>query len=419
MKPGAHKLTLVNRFAFPDDSPTSRLMHDLITTLKLRRPDIDIRVLCCNRLYNGSTERLPAREEIAGVRFTRLWVPSAKRSGLLMRALGYLAFYMQGFLSLLTSLRRSEWVICMSDPPMFNVLATLACQTRGANTVHWVQDLYPDVVQSAGLINSPTVMSLLRKLRNSAYRASACLIVIGEGMRDRLLRDNTGCPIEVIPNWANGSSIQPTPKQQLALSQEWLPHAQFVIGYFGNMGFAHNFQSSLQAAALLRNLPEVQFLWVGDGKRRLEFQQSLHELDIHNVHWKGQQPFERMSEILGLADIHLVMLDPRFDEVLVPSKVYSALAAGRTLLFLGNTKNELARLIREHDIGVVVELDDSVGIANAIRRLAAHPDQCRDMGARARLLFDQRFDRTQVMNRWLRLMQQWLPCATTSRHQGM
>lgn len=407
-----HKLTLVNRFAFPDDSPTSRLMHDLVTTVRASRPDIDIRVLCCNRYYNGSSERLPAEQEIDGVRFHRLWVPAANRRGLLIRALGYFAFYLQGLLALLLSLRRGEWVICMSDPPMFNVLATLACQMRGANTVHWVQDLYPDVVQSAGLVSNPTVMSLLRKLRNSAYRVSARLVVIGEGMRDRLFRDNTGCAIEVIPNWANGGSIKPVPREQLPLNRQWLPAGGFVVGYFGNMGFAHNFKSSLEAAALLRDQPDVQFLWVGDGNRRPAFQQALDALKLNNVHWKGQQPFERMPEILGLADIHLVMLDPRFDEVLVPSKVYSALAAGRPLLFLGNTDNELARLVREHDIGVVVALEDSAGIANAIRELAGQPARCQAMGDRARQLFDQKFSRPQVMNRWLALIQQWLPRAT-------
>ncbi len=404
------RLTLVNRFAFPDDSPTSRLMHDLAMALVVARPDIEIRILACNRYYSGSSDKLPAREQLSGIEFTRLWVPSAARRGLLMRALGYYAFYLQGLLTLLFGLRRGELVICMTDPPMFNVLATLAARIRGARIVQWVQDLYPDVVQSAGLMQrAAPLMTLLRSLRRSAYRASARLVVIGEGMRDRLLRDGSGCPIEIIPNWANASSIHPVPREQLPLAREWLPSCQFVIGYFGNLGFAHNFQSSLQAAALLHDRADVQFLWVGDGSRRLAFQQSIETLQLRNVQWQGQQPFDRMGEILGIADVHLVMLDPQFDEVLVPSKTYSAMAAGRALLFLGNPRSELARLVREHDIGIAVAQEDVEGISTAIRLLADDPERCRQMGLRARQLFDAQFERGRVMGRWQNLVEQLLP----------
>lgn len=398
------RLTLVNRFAFPDDSPTSRLMYDLARGLVTERPELQIRVLSCNRYYSGAATELPARQTLDGIRYRRLWVPAASRRGLLMRAFGYLAFYLQGLLALLVGLRRGDLVICMTDPPMFGVLATLAARLHGAKIIHWVQDLYPDVVQSAGLTRSAPLMSLLRALRRSAYRASTRLVVIGDGMRDRLVRDGSGCQIEIIPNWADGNCILPIAREQLPLYREWLPVCNFVVGYFGNLGFAHNYHSSLQAAAQLKNRGDVQFLWVGDGSRRVTFQQEVHRLRLSNVHWQGQQPFGRMPEILGIADLHLVMLDPQFDEVLVPSKTYSALAAGRPLLFLGNPASELARLVREYQVGVVVAQDDVDGLVLAINQLADQPDLCRRMGANARQLFDQRFERNRAVQRWLALI---------------
>lgn len=398
------RLTLVNRFAFPDDSPTSRLMYDLARGLTAARPDLEIRVLACNRYYSGASDQLPARQVLDGVHFRRFWVPAATRRGLAMRALGYLAFYLQAFFALLAGLRRGELVICMTDPPMFGVLATLAARLRGAKIIHWVQDLYPDVVQSAGLTRSGPLMTLLRGLRRRAYRASTRLVVIGEGMRDRLARDGSGCPIEIIPNWADGGSIRPVPREQLPLLQQWLPPCDFVIGYFGNLGFAHNYQSSLQAAARLKHRNGVRFLWVGDGSRRMAFQQDIERLELPNVHWQGQQPFDRMPQILGIADLHLVMLDPQFDEVLVPSKTYSALAAGRPLLFLGNPGSELARLVRECGVGVVVAQDDVAGFVAAVEQLADDPALCARMGIAARQLFDDRFERNRAVQRWVDLL---------------
>ena len=111
-----------------------------------------------------------------------------------------------------------------------------------------------------------------------------------------------------------------------------------------------------------------------------------------------------MPELLGSADLHLVMLDPQFDEVLVPSKTYVALAAGRPLLFLGNPNSELARLVREHDVGVAVAQDDVDGIVAAVKALAADPARCAEMGRRARALFDSRFERSHAIRQWLALI---------------
>lgn len=384
-------------------------MHDLAQGLVAARPELEFRVLSCNRYYNGVATALPARQTLDGVRYRRLWVPPANRRGLLTRAFGYLAFYVQGLLTLLIGLRRGDLVICKTDPPMFGVLATLAARVRGAKIVHWVQDLYPDVVQSAGLTRSAPLLSLLRALRRSAYRASTQLVVIGDGMRDRLQRDGSGCPIEIIPNWADGKSIYPIEREQTPLYHEWLANSGFVVGYFGNLGFAHNYHSTLQAATRLQAPSDVQFLWVGDGSRRIAFQQEVAQLALTNVHWRNQQPFERISETLAVADIHLVTLDPQFDEVLVPSKTYSALAAGRPLLFLGNPASELARLVLTHQIGVVVAQDDVEGLVSAIQQLADQPDLCRQMGFKARQLFDQQFERHRAVAHWLSLIDQLQP----------
>jgi glycosyltransferase involved in cell wall biosynthesis len=111
-----------------------------------------------------------------------------------------------------------------------------------------------------------------------------------------------------------------------------------------------------------------------------------------------------MPEILGVADVHLVMLDPQFDEVLLPSKTAVALAAGRPILFLGNPASELARLVREEQVGVAVAQEDVEGIVAAIRHLATDRAQCTAMGQRARQLFDERFERGQAARRWLKLL---------------
>ena len=397
------RLTLVNRFAYPDDSPTARLMQELAEAVAAARPGMTVRILAGNRRYQGGGGALPRTEMRSGVRIERLPLPPP-RKGLVARAWSYLAFYWLAFFALLRRVERGEIVICMTDPPMFYVFAAWATRWRGAKLVTWVQDLYPDVVQSAGMLGRSPLMRLLFALRRSAYRRSVALVALGEGMRERLLRSDSGAPVEIIPNWADGGRIRPRASSELPARREWLPDAGFVVGYFGNLGFAHIYHSMLAAAGRLAATPSVQLLWVGEGSRRVEFQNETARLGLGNVRWQGQQPFENMPELLGIADLHLVMLDPQFDEVLVPSKTYVALAAGRPLLFLGNPNSELARLVREHDVGVAVAQDDVDGIVAAVKALAADPARCAEMGRRARALFDSRFERSHAIRQWLALI---------------
>ena len=72
-----------------------------------------------------------------------------------------------------------------------------------------------------------------------------------------------------------------------------------------------------------------------------------------------------------------------FKGLIVPSKFYSSIAAGRAVIFVGDGGNdrdgEIAREVARGDCGVTVAPDDAVALANAIERL------CDDAAARARM----------------------------------
>ena len=371
------RLTLVNRFAYPDDSPTARLMQELAEAVAAARPGMTVRILAGNRRYQGGGGALPRTEMRSGVRIERLPLPPP-RKGLVARAWSYLAFYWLAFFALLRRVERGEIVICMTDPPMFYVFAAWATRWRGAKLVNWVQDLYPDVVQSAGMLGRSPLMRLLFALRRSAYRRSVALVALGEGMRERLLRSDSGAPVEIIPNWADGGRIRPRASSELPARREWLPDAGFVVGYFGNLGFAHNYHSMLAAAGRLAATPSVQLLWVGEGSRRVEFQNETARLGLGNVRWQGQQPFENMPELLGIADLHLVMLDPQFDEVLVAvlvnPKKSGMFDADERIAMITEACAHLSNLRVEAGQGLVVDFVRARGFTAIVKGLRTGAD---------------------------------------------
>ncbi|MDQ1427908.1 MAG: hypothetical protein QOK39_1384, partial [Acidimicrobiaceae bacterium] len=103
-----------------------------------------------------------------------------------------------------------------------------------------------------------------------------------------------------------------------------------------------------------------------------------------NVRLLPFQPAERLGHTLSAGDVQFISLRAGFEGIVVPSKAYGAMAAGRPLLYLGQAKGEIAREIVEGDLGTVVAPGDVAGLTAALERYLADPDLVARQGANAR-----------------------------------
>jgi len=180
------------------------------------------------------------------------------------------------------------------------------------------------------------------------------------------------------------------------LRREWGLEGMFVAGYSGNLGRVHDCETLLGAARLLRKEDGLVFAVVGSGYR---FPHVL-AAGLPNVAVRGYVPAEQLGEGLAAFDVHIVTLRPEFEGLVVPSKFYGAMAAGRAVIFIGDADGEIARLLREHGCGLTVVQGDAEGLARAIRELRADPDRLRAMGERARAAFEREWDEPIALARW-------------------
>jgi len=128
---------------------------------------------------------------------------------------------------------------------------------------------------------------------------------------------------------------------------------------------------------------DVVFLFVGGGSRLVQVEGEKAKGGLDNVALLPFQPAARLGQTLSAGDVQFISLRPGFEGVVVPSKAYGAMAAGRPLLYLGGPRGEIAREIEEHDLGTVVEPGDVAGLAKAIEEYMANPDVAARQGANA------------------------------------
>ncbi|HYH39224.1 MAG TPA: glycosyltransferase family 4 protein [Azospirillum sp.] len=274
------------------------------------------------------------------------------------------------------ALPRHDVVVTMTDPPLLALAGPLLGMRHGA-AVHWCHDLFPALLPVLGVRLPRAMRWMLEGATAAALRRHARVIAIGRCMAGRLRALGVRDPA-VLPNWGD-PAIRPLPRVASAVRTELGLGERFTVAYAGNFGLAHPLGVLLAAAA---DLPEVAFLLVGDGRGHAAVAEAAGRLG--NVHVLPFQPAGRLSDTLAAADLHVAAMDPRAEGLLVPCKVYGALAAGRPCLFLGPAEGEAARMLAEQGCGVVLHPGDATGFAAAVRAYAADPARCAAEGARAR-----------------------------------
>jgi glycosyltransferase involved in cell wall biosynthesis len=242
---------------------------------------------------------------------------------------------------------------------------------------------------------------MLAWLRDRSLARAACNVALGERMAARLrARGVSGERIAVIPNWADGEAIRPLEHAANPLRREWGLAEAFVAGYSGNMGRVHEFETILNAARRLRHERGVRFVLIGDGRWRAWIEEEARRDRLDAVLLKPYQPRESLTMSLGLADVHLVSLQPSMEGLVVPSKVYGIAAAGRPLVYIGDPGGEIGEIVSRYDVGLAVRAGDAEALATALLELRADPRRRLAMGARARALFEAQYDKPIALRKW-------------------
>ena len=404
-KRASPRIVFVNRYYDPDQSATSQMLTDLARGLAAR--GFDVHVVSSRQLYDDPGIRLAANETLSGVETHRVATTRFGRSNLLGRAMDYASFYVMCAVMLLKLLRRGDVLIAKTDPPLLSILAAPVAKARRAVLINWQQDVFPEIASHLGANPLPPWLDgRLRRLRDMSLRAAAMNVVIGGRMGEYLAaRGVPASKLCVIENWADGIAIQPRPASASALRARLELSDRFVICYSGNLGRAHEFATLLDAAEALREEAAFIFLIIGSGAKMEALKRGVVARALVNFRFLPLQPRDALEDSLAAADLHLVSLLPTLEGLIVPSKLYGILAAGRPLIFIGDGDGDIGRVIRRAQCGGTVTVGDAKGLADSLRALAAAPEIRSLMGDRARRILCEEFGLQRAVDRWTALIE--------------
>ena len=371
-------ILFINRVYPPDTAATAVMLAELAEGLVEKGWRVTV-------LTSRTTE--VRRETIGGVQVVRVSGLAFGRSGHGRRLLSYLSRYPAFLWHGVKLGRRTDFVVTMTDPPLLLLIGPVIRWLGGGRLLHWTQDLYPEVAERLGVLGENGLAAgFFRALSNWGLRRCAAIICISPCMRDRLVQ--RGLPRErltVIPNWADAARIYPITHDQNPFRRDHKFGERFVVMYSGNMGLSHPFGKIVDAAEQLQERKsEIVFAFVGDGPRLHWIRSEATRRKLTNVSFLPMQPREGLAESLSAADLHLITLQPDLVGLLVPSKIYGIMAAGRPSIFLGPENSEVAALIHRHRCGTVVSASSDGWLAREIEDWYNSPGRRHEAGLRAR-----------------------------------
>ncbi len=414
-------LIFLNRFFYPDHSATSQLLSDLAFALAAQ--ELKVSVITSRLRYTETADTLPAQETVKGVNVHRIWTSRFGRANLIGRAIDYATFYLAAAWCLWRIARSGDVVIAKTDPPMLSVIAVPVCWLRDARLVNWMQDIFPEVAVSLDVARGRLwrcLVAIMQALRDWSVRRSDVNVVLGQRMAEHVrglrVRNDRIC---IIPNWADGAQIRSIDHADNPLRKSWGLDGSFVVGYSGNLGRAHDYNTMLDAAEWIErshaDLIESQqsaspqmiiWLFIGGGALYAQLRQEVERRSLTSVRFESYQPREQLAESLSVADVHLVSMRPEMEGLIVPSKFYGVAAVGRPTLFIGDPNGEIPTILSSSKCGLTVQPGDGEALARHIVELSHDRERCQLMGRHARTLLERHFDKEIAIAKWGKLLRE-------------
>jgi colanic acid biosynthesis glycosyl transferase WcaI len=337
-----------------------------------------------------------AQEKWQGVRVWRtpLWVP-ARPTGM-KRILHLLSFAVLSLPALTRQLFWRPHVILVVAPALACApCGWLAAQLCGAKSWLHIQDFEVDAAFRLGLLKGRLVHKIIGMAEQWLLRRFDRVSTISQRMMDLLaLKKVQASRAVLLPNWVDVSLIQPMHKPSAYRAALNIPDDAVVALYSGSMTGKQGLELLPAAArALQERLPNLVFVLCGDGV----FKPSLERdtAGAPNVRMLPLQPANRLGELLGMADVHLLPQHAHAADLVMPSKLTGMLSSGRPVLATAHPGTELATVVS--GCGTVVPPDDLPAFVEALATLAESAHLRTRLGHAARLYAESHLARDRVL----------------------
>ena len=373
------------QYFYPEYVSSATLPYD--TAVALKDAGFSVDALCgYPREYAGNTD-VPRKETVDGIHIHRLKYLQLGRKGFFSRLVNYFSFTLMVLLHLY-KLARYRTVVVYSNPPILPWIASWAKVLFDTKLVFVAYDLYPEIAVRTGTLRDGNIICrLMNHINKCVYRRADAVVALSKEMREYIIANRTieADRVCVIPNWYADQGVLNRDKSRNPFAEE--AKERFVVSYFGNMGTAQDMQTICDTVQLLKDDPDVFFLFAGHGNKLDMIRRELAE--VPNCKICGFLHGQEFQDALQISDCALVSLERGTTGLCAPSKTYSYMMYGIPLLAIMDEGDIVADI--ENGAGCWIRNGESEKLAEIIRKLSADPKSVDIMRQKCRALYLEKY----------------------------
>jgi colanic acid biosynthesis glycosyl transferase WcaI len=393
---------VLNLYYPPDTSATAKMAASVVGSLSAEH---EVTILCGRPSYDP-TERRAWRfwqtERSGNVKIIRAGSTDYPRTQMTRRIFNYLSYVALSVPRALVL--RCDVVLAMTDPPFEGIVGALVALLKGKPYVYNIRDMYPDMAVGGSIVAPGLLARVWEKLHRWALRRATRVIVLGEDMRARIISKGVDPRRVVVVR--DGTEIISAESPEPPLDDEVVRRIRadfrFVLVHAGNLGFYGAWNTLLAAAGELSS-DGVGCVFVGDGAQRAALETAA--AGAKNVRFLSFFPASKIPSVLAAADAHIITIKRGLEGVVVPSKMYGILAAGRPIVAVAPKETDAASLGMQRGFGISADPDKPAELVAAIRTLLAEPGRLADMRTAARAAASD-YDRVNESRKFVRILEE-------------
>jgi colanic acid biosynthesis glycosyl transferase WcaI len=394
------KILVLNQYYPPDTSATAKMAHGVVDVVSIYH---HVTVLCGRPSYDP-TERKAWRlyqSELTGLaHIIRAGSTDYPRFEMKKRVLNYLSYVALAVPRAL--LFRCDVVVAMTDPPFEGIIGAFVAMLKRKPFVYNIRDLYPDMALCGAIVEPGFLARVWEKLHRWALRRAARVIVLGEDMRGRIISKGVDPErVVVVRDGAEtlpASVALPTPDPEVVRAIRG--NFSFVLLHAGNLGFYGAWKTLVTAARRMAK-DGVGLVFVGDGAQRAEVEAMA--AGSGNIRFLDFFPSNKIPSVLAAADAHVITIKRGLEGVVVPSKMYGIIAAGKPIVAVAPKETDVSTLGVSRGFAIVASPDNSEEVAAAVRKIAFDRNKLKMMGEAARAAAPD-YDRVKEMQKFVEII---------------
>ena len=364
-----------------------------------------VTVLCGRPSYDPTERRswrLFRTEQAGVVRIIRTGSSDFPRLEMKKRVVNYLSYVTLAIPRALFV--RCDVILAMTDPPFQGIVGATVAMLKRKPFVYNIRDMYPDMAVGGSIVEPGSLARIWEKLHRWALRRATRVIVLGEDMRVRIVAKGVEASRVLVVR--DGTEILPRntllPAPDLDVVRAIRGSFTFVLVHAGNLGFYGAWNTLVTAVRMLAS-EGVGLVFVGDGAQRAQIEAAA--AGSGNIRFLEFFPASKIPSVLAAADAHVITVKRGLEGVVVPSKMYGILAAGKPIVAVAPKETDAVSLGVPGGYAIAADPDRPAEVVKAVRALACDPNKLKTMGEAA-LAAAPAYDRVKELQKFVDIIEQ-------------